>query len=132
MDRLRESMFRENPMLQRDLTEEDLAGAQRLWEKRYGTWEWNYGASPAYSIHKERRVEGCGRLEISLNMSEGIITAIVFHGDYFGNGDSADIIALLTGKRFEEAALRESLFGTDISHYFAGLDLEAFLAILLQ
>jgi lipoate-protein ligase A len=132
IDRLRESMFLENALIRRDLAEEDLAGAQRLWENRYGTWEWNYGASPAYSIHKARRVEGCGRLEVSLNMSKGVITAITFHGDYFGNKDSAILAALLTGTRLEEAALRESLSGTDISHYFAGLALESFLAILLQ
>jgi len=132
MDRLRESMFRENPLTRRELTEEDLAATRRLWEKRYGTWEWNYGASPAYSIRKDRRIEGCGRVEVSLNLSEGVIAAIAFHGDYFGNADSTFLAALLTGRRLEERALRESLSGTDIGHYFAGLDLESFLAILLQ
>ncbi len=131
-DRLRECMFRENPMVRLDLTEEDLAAARRLQKERYETWEWNYGASPACSIRKERRIEGCGRLEVSLDVAEGLITVFTVHGDYFGNGDPADIAALLTGKRLEETALREALAGADIGHYFAGLDREAFIAVLLQ
>ena len=39
---------------------------------RYDTWEWNYGNSPAYAIVKERRFDGCGKLEVHMNVEKGM------------------------------------------------------------
>ena len=130
--RLRERMFRNNPLTQRDLTQEDLLGLRALQAQRYDCWEWNYGASPAFSIRKERRVEGCGRLEVAMEVVAGLITGIAFTGDYFAVADSGDLVALLTGKRLEAATLRDALSGTDINLYFTGLDMETFIDVLVQ
>src|SRR5690554_6583116 len=34
------------------LTETDLAAVRDLMEKKYQTWEWNYGESPAFEVEK--------------------------------------------------------------------------------
>ena len=56
---------------------------EELRERIYSQWEWNYGHSPACSIRKERRVEGCGTLQIHMDVEKGNITRLAFRGDYF-------------------------------------------------
>ena len=59
--RILESVSRGRPMERYDLTAEDAVQVEDLRRRRYDTWEWNYGASPACSALRRRRVEGCGR-----------------------------------------------------------------------
>ncbi len=59
---LRQYMFRENGMEHYGLTVDNLTAVKKLKDEVYSTWDWNYGASPAHSIQKARRVEGCGKL----------------------------------------------------------------------
>ncbi|MGE4529130.1 MAG: lipoate--protein ligase [Rhodospirillaceae bacterium] len=132
MAELRAAMFREYEMRPYALTEEDLAEARRLQREVYATWAWNYGESPAYSIRKERRVEGCGKIEVHMDVTKGAIARIAFFGDYFGNAESADLCRLLQGAPLERESLRAALSGVEIGAYFHNLDLESFLAILTE
>lgn len=129
---LRDAMFRECALQPYSLTEADLEETRRLQREIYETWEWNYGASPAYSIHKERRVEGCGRLEVHMDVANGTITKIGFSGDYFGNADHAELCRLLQGAHLERNYLREALAAVAIGDYFHNLSPEAFLDILME
>ena len=129
---LRDAMFRENAMTPYALTEADRAAVQKLRDDVYSTWEWNFGASPAYSVKKERRIEGCGKIEVHMDVKEGIIREIAFFGDYFGNGDPADLQEKLTGCKLERKALADALADIDIAEYFHNLELETFLNILTE
>lgn len=130
---LRQYMFQENEMASYSLTPKDLAEVESLRDSVYATWDWNYGASPAYSIQKSRRIEGCGKLEVWIDISkQGSIGDIAFYGDYFGNGDSRELAAALKGSKLEEESLKAALSGVDLGIYFAGLSQESFLSILLQ
>ena len=132
MRSLRDAMFRENEMEEYTLTPEDIAAVTKLRHDVYETWDWNYGASPAYSICKERRIEGCGKIEVHMNVAKGIVTDAAFYGDYFGNSDAAEIAVRLTGHRLETDEVRQALAGVDIGEYFHNLDMESFIAILTQ
>lgn len=129
---LRDAMFRENAMAAYTLTDEDRAAAQTLRDTVYASWEWNFGASPAYSIIKERRIEGCGKITVHMNVTGGTIHECAFFGDYFGNGDAADIAARLAGRKAERHELAEALRDLAIGEYFHNLDLETFLNILTE
>ncbi|MDR2605625.1 MAG: lipoate--protein ligase [Desulfovibrio sp.] len=129
---LREALIRENRMFPYALSSEDLQGASALQHKVYDTWEWNYGASPAYNIRKEQRIDGCGKLEIHMNVERGVITDIAFFGDYFGREDSKGLADLLRGRRLERAELETACAGADIGVYFHNLDVVRFLDILLE
>ncbi len=130
---LREHMFRENGMEWYRLTPQDLAGVQKLHDDIYATWDWNYGASPAYTVQKSRRFEGRGKLEAYIDVnSNGLVNDVIFYGDYFGNGDSRELAALLKGRAMEEATLRQALAGVDIAHSFAGLGQDDFMDVLLR
>ncbi len=129
---LRQYMFRENGMENYALIEADLTDVARLRDEIYSTWDWNYGASPAYSVRKARRIEGCGNIEVFIDVDrQCIIVGAAFYGDYFGNGDSSELAGRLIGRRIEEADLRQALCGVDLCKYFAGMSLDSFIGLLL-
>lgn len=113
------------------LTDKDLIEVKRLQQERYDRWEWNYGASPPYRLRKARRIDGCGRLEVFLDVRQGRVRDAAFYGDYFGDGDPADLARLLIGHRLEGAELRSALAGVDLGVWFRHMDLDHFLDILL-
>ena len=130
-DALRDFMFQEHAMRTHTLTPHDLEEARRLQNTIYLQWDWNYGASPAYSIRKKRRVEGCGAIEVFMDVHEGSISGIAFYGDYFGNGDAAELARRLEGCALEENALRRTLSDLDIGLYFNNCDTDGLVSLLL-
>ena len=128
---LREYMTEGTPVEVYHLTEEDVKAITKIKETRYDTWEWNYGASPQYSVHKASRVEGCGQIEIYMNVEEGRIREIQSYGDFFGDGITGDLKMRLMDCPLYEEALVEALEGFDISGYFAGLDINTLILVLL-
>ena len=132
MNALREAMFHEYGLTACTLTEQDRKAVTALQHSRYETWEWNYGTSPAYTIRKERRIESFGTLEIHMDVDKGIITCLALHGDYFGNGDSAELCASLVGTRLAREELKKALHGVALDEYFHNLTLESFLDLLLE
>ena len=132
MTALRDAMFRENAMTAYTLTPEDAEAVATLQQNVYATWDWNYGASPDYSIKKERRLEGCGKIEVHMNVEHGIIGNIAFFGDYFGNTDASALAPVLIGRRVERNELAAALGGICLGEYFHNLEKDAFIEILTQ
>ncbi|MDR2161943.1 MAG: lipoate--protein ligase [Desulfovibrio sp.] len=129
---LQDSMLREFRMEKYSLTPKDIAAVQKLRKEVYDTWEWNYGASPVYSITRERRVDDVGKISVYMNIKQGVIGDIAFFGDYFGNADAAPLALALTGCRRERGALSRALENINVGSYFHNLDQETFLDILAQ
>jgi lipoate-protein ligase A len=103
---------------------------KELEENIYSQWSWNYGNSPPYTLRKTRRVEGCGKIEILLDIGKkGIINSAAFYGDFFGSREPLELAELLKGRYLEYEELKHTLKGLDISAYFHGLGIEAFLDI---
>ncbi len=128
---LREYMFRENDMEEYILTEDDIANVDRLRDEVYGKWDWNYGMSPEYTVRKERRIEGFGKLEVFLVINRGVIEKIAFHGDYFTAGDIDELAARLIGAQLTEESLRSALDGIAVDQTFNNLNEEQLIEILL-
>ena len=106
---------------------------EKLRDAVYAQWSWNYGESPPHTIRKVRRIEGCGKIEILLDIGrEGIIKNIAFYGDFFGNSDLAELSGLLKNHHLESGELKAALATTDISRYFHALDIKSFLDLLLE
>lgn len=128
--RLLESMLRGQAMERYTLTEADIAAVEELRERRYNTWEWNYGASPACSILRRRRVEGCGTVEAYIRADRGRITDIQFRGDFFSAVEPEALARRFLGLRPVEEDYRAALDGVDVGTYFTGLDSAGLLDIL--
>jgi lipoate-protein ligase A len=114
------------------LTPEDYQEIERLREERYAAWEWNFGMSPPYSIRKSHYIEGCGTLLVSMEVERGVITAFFTSGDYFGDGDTAELKNLLIGTRLREDALVAALRDFPLERCYKGLAAEVLVSLLLQ
>lgn len=129
---LLESILEQFPGKEYTLTEEDLAVIRTLKERRYDTWEWNFGNSPACSVRKKARFEGCGTVEAYLELDKGRIKAVSFRGDFFAAEDPAGLAKVLEGCPLEEEALLDALKGLEVSRYFMGLDAKGLVKLLLD
>ena len=130
---LKQYLFAAFDLREYNLSPADTAAVDLLREHVYSQWSWNYGASPPCNIHKKRRIEGCGTVEIMLDVAkEGIIKTIVFYGDFFGREDPAELAAMLSGRHLEYGELKSALGGIDVSRYFYNLDAAAFFSLLLE
>jgi lipoate-protein ligase A len=128
---LKKFMFAAFDMEEYALRAEETAAVEKLRENVYAQWSWNYGASPPYNLRKTRRIEGCGKIEILLDVEkEGIIKHIAFYGDFFGN--PSELAALLINGHLEYHELKERLKGVSISRCFHNLETEDFLSLLLE
>ena len=127
---LLDTILEDEPGEEYILNEKDLAVVAKLKADRYDTWEWNYGHSPACTLHKKGRVEGCGTVEAFISLKEGKISQIVFKGDFFGVNDPEQLAEMLIGCRPDRASLEERLSHTDVSRYFMGLSATDLAGIL--
>lgn len=112
-----------------ELTDEDWTKIHELSAERYQKWEWNYGKSPRFNIQKTHRFPS-GGIDIRLEVNRGIIEEIKIYGDFFGVGDVAEVEQLLTGCKYERAAIAEALKKIDIATYFGGITIEDFLQLI--
>jgi lipoate-protein ligase A len=128
---LREFMLSSFYMKELKLEAEQKLSVETLKDKIYSQWSWNYGTSPPYTLRKARRFEGCGRIEILLDIGkEGMINNAAFYGDFFGNREIDELVEALKDHRLEYEELKRALNGMDISSYFYGLNIETFLDLL--
>ena len=132
LEQLRQALFRQFPMEPCPLTEAELARAARLRDEVYASWEWTYGASPPCNVVKRRRVEGCGTVEVHMQVEQGRLAALTFYGDFFSLTEPAELAAHLLGCPLEEGALRARLAACPPEHCFQGMDAGTFSQLLLE
>lgn len=102
-----------------ELTEKDKELIHKKEEERYGTWEWNYGDSPKCNVRKTRKHE-YGLVDIFLDVENGRIANVKFHGDFFAGGEIKEIENSLIGCKLEEKEIQENLIEFD--NYIFGID----------
>lgn len=112
------------------LSDTDMNEINLLMENKYMTWEWNYGFSPEFNVKHAKRFES-GKVEVLLNVKQGIIQSIKFYGDFFGNGNLEEIEALLVGKRYLEEEIHDALVQLNVSDYFKGITLDELVGCIL-
>ena len=99
------------------LTETELAHIQQLTDKKFATWEWNYGRSPKATLVHSARL-ACGTVEIHLTLAENRIASCRFGGDFLGNLPASDVEKALTGIPYEINEIRKCLSKIEINRYF--------------
>ena len=129
---LLEFMFEEGSISKYKLTDIDIEEINKIKSEIYDKWEWNYGESPKYNILKERRFDGCGKVELYLEVESGIIKEMKVHGDYFGNGDINILIKKLIGCKIESTSLRNALKDVDINDFFNNLNIDNFISLIIE
>ncbi len=107
------------------------AEASRLQKEKYGRWEWNIGASPAFTSSTKHRF-AWGQVQICLRVEKGVIAEARVYGDFFAVEPVAELEALLTGLAARREALDQALAGKALGRWFSGCDEEETRAFLLD
>ena len=129
---LLENILKENPGEAYPLTQDDLAAVEKLRAERYATWDWNYGFSPACTMLRRRRVDGCGLIEAYITVEHGKIAALTFKGDFFSASEPDGLAAHFVGCTPDRAGYEKALGDVDVSRYFAGLQKDELIDILCE
>lgn len=111
------------------LTEQDLEKIQEIMEKRYLTWEWNYGESPAFDMQKIRKYEG-GLLDLRVQADNGKITGLRIFGDFFGKYEVSELEQSLIHVQYTEEAVRNLLERVELQKYMHNITVEDFIDCL--
>ncbi|HCR12645.1 MAG TPA: lipoate--protein ligase [Solidesulfovibrio sp.] len=109
------------------LSPEEEAAVARLADGKYRTYDWNFGRSPRYAFARAARTPG-GMLETHCDVTQGVITALRFYGEYFGARDVAALEARLVGCRHAPEALAARLAGVALEEYMRGIDAATLVA----
>lgn len=112
-----------------ELTELDWENIHKLSEKRYQSWDWNFGKSPKFNLDHSHRFPA-GSIDLKLQVSKGKIEEAAIFGDFFGVGDMADVEKRLIGVDYSRTAIDEALKDIDIPTYFGGVTREDFLSLI--
>ncbi len=111
------------------LTEEDWAAIERISDKYYRNWDWNYGKSPEFNLERRHRFP-IGSIEVKMNVSDGAIKNIRVFGDFFGLGEISDVEKVLTGVNYNKEALEAVVKKIDLKKYFGNIENQDFLSLL--
>lgn len=113
----------------RDFTAKEIIAIEKIADNKYRDWNWTIGQSPKYDFHREHRFAG-GIVEIDLSVQKGIVTDIVFHGDFLSRLDLMDIQTAMIGQRHDPEILLSVLQQFPLEEYFYGIPAEELLSLL--
>ena len=105
-----------------ELTEADEQAILALRDSKYATWEWNYGRPIKFEMRREAKFPA-GLVTVDLTADGGVIEAIHFSGDFFGNGPIEELEAGLRGARLD-SGLAAKIRSLDLEEYMAGINSE--------
>lgn len=108
---------------------EDVKAIEKLRDEKYSTWDWNFGYSPRYNFHKSIKTAG-GKLEVSLEVQNGIIEKARFYGDYFNMLDPVEIEQALEGTSHSAILISEKLQHFDFNEYFINISKEELISAM--
>ena len=111
------------------LTAEELAEAETLRRDKYAAWEWTFGRSPKYSMTNRRRWDG-GTLEVHMEVDKGLITGLVFYGDFLSLRALDPVTEALIGCPFRREDVGAVLDRFPLEQYFGSITRDEILETL--
>jgi len=114
----------------RELTPTELAAVNALRENKYLRWEWVYGSSPPFNVHKSARFDW-GKIDFRIDVKKGIIANCKIYGDFFTTGTPGLLEQALIGIPYRQKDLHQALESINISTYIPGANLDDILALLI-
>ncbi len=113
-----------------ELDDADWAAVRELAERKYGTWEWNFGENPASNVQRARRFPA-GEVDVRLDVQKGRIAGIRFFGDFQGREELAGLEARLLGLPYEREAIARALHGVELGDYFGEVEAAGVVELIL-
>ncbi|WP_300719663.1 lipoate--protein ligase [uncultured Desulfovibrio sp.] len=121
MDGLRAALLRRCADGEARLEPEVLRAAETLAARKYRSWDWNYGASPPFTLQRRERFPW-GLVDWRLDVRGGVIRSCRICGDFFATAEVAALEALLCGVRCEPQALAHAVRDVSWQEYFSHCD----------
>lgn len=100
------------------IPQEYIDAAEELAQKKYRTWEWNYGHGPAFT-HSFAQRFSWGKLECRLDVRKGLIKNCHLCGDFFAQNAIEELSSKFVGREHRREAVRALLESVDLPLYFA-------------
>jgi lipoate-protein ligase A len=110
-------------------TGDDLEAIGKLRDEKYSTWNWNFGQLQGYNMVNEVKTGG-GRMEVHLDVQNGVIGHVRIFGDFFNIGDMAELEQLLAGTLHDETNIRMKLAQINLSDYLVNITVDEFVKAL--
>lgn len=111
------------------LSDEEWVAVHQLKDKKYGSWDWNFGKSPKFNIQRAKRFPA-GEIDLRLDVHNGYIEHLTIFGDFFGQQPVSELEELLTGVRYAPEDVTESLRSVDTRKYFGDIEKENILNLI--
>lgn len=113
-----EEMLQNNPGSEMyEFSEADKEGIQKLIDEKYGTWDWNFGASPDYNFKKAIKIPA-GFIELHLDVHRGFIEKARIFGDFFSAKPIEELEGRLIGQKHGTEDISKFLEASDLTGYF--------------
>lgn len=109
----------------------ELSAVAELERTKYNTWEWNFGRSPNYNLTNKRRYEG-GCLEPQVVVEKGLITDIVFYGDFLSVRPLDELTEALKGCPYRSVDVGAVLDRFPLAELFGGIQRDEVLDVLFH
>ena len=100
-------------------------------EREYHDPAYIYGNNPRYTLHRRRRLEGCGEFEVYLELKNNIIKDLDFKGDFFLVGDLNALLSKFKNCPCTPEALRQVLAGIALDQYIMNLQPDELISLLM-
>jgi lipoate-protein ligase A len=111
------------------LTKAQIADIERL-SRRYADPNWIYGKVTPFAYSKTGKTDA-GTLQVSINFEGDKIKNLRIFGDYFGQGNIADLEQHFIGCEYRLPALRKALANVELEYYITNLSHEELLSLMI-
>jgi len=112
------------------ITEKDLLEIDSISEKKYATWQWNFGNNPHFNLERQKKFQG-GIVQAFLDINKGKVQDIKIHGDFFNEKDVSQIENALKGLNYDYTVIYEALKDFNIDEYFKNISFENIMDLLI-
>ncbi len=109
-----------------ELEDSDLIEINKLASEKYNTWDWNYGNSPLFNFKNSKRFDG-GKLEVRLDIHEGLVKDCKFYGDFFSRENFESMEESLLGARYQKDEIWKVLNNFQNDDLIMGISTEQIL-----
>jgi lipoate-protein ligase A len=108
------------------LTANDIAGIEEIKRRKYANPDWTFGHAPKFSFRQAKRF-AAGKVEIFLDIAEGVIKSCVIRGDFLGVTPIRGLEELLESRPYRRDAIIRALADADMARYLGGVSKEQFM-----
>ena len=110
----------EQEIVRYELSAQDFEAIKQLQQTKYRTWDWSTASAPEFEYMNSKRFPG-GKLEMCLNVKNGIITECVISGDFMGLVSLDMLIAALTGIKYHPTDVLQALQTVNLPLYLGSI-----------